>query len=74
MVDRQHVRMRKIMKEISCRSIPSYGHPIFYIHFLVLSGMTVWKVHLVSSLFARAREEEEKEADRSLRQRRETIG
>ena len=28
MVDRQHVRMRKIMKEISCRSIPSYGHPI----------------------------------------------
>ena len=21
-------RMRKIMKEISCRSIPSYGHPI----------------------------------------------
>ena len=26
MVDRQHVRMRKIMKEISCRSIPSYGH------------------------------------------------
>ena len=61
MVDRQHVRMRKIMKEISCRSIPSYGHPIFYIHFLVLSGMTVWKVHLVSSLFlsTRAREVEE---------------
>ena len=30
MVDRQHVRMRKIMKEISCRSIPSYGHPILF--------------------------------------------
>jgi len=31
---------RKIMKEISCRSIPSYGHPIGNLFSLGLDGMT----------------------------------